>query len=63
MITSLLGNRLVDRLVVGTAPKILGTGTEAVGDLGIAQVTQGISLSNRCMHVTADDVITAWDVA
>jgi 3,4-dihydroxy 2-butanone 4-phosphate synthase/GTP cyclohydrolase II len=63
MITSLLGNRLVDRLVVGTAPKILGTGTEAVGDLGIARVTQGISLRNRCMHVTDYDVITAWDVA
>jgi GTP cyclohydrolase II len=63
MITSLLGDRLVDRLIVGTAPTILGAGTEAVGDLGIARVTQGISLRNRCMHVTDYDVITAWDVA
>ena len=63
MITSLLGDRLVDRLIVATAPTILGAGTEAVGDLGIARVTQGISLRNRCMHVTDYVVITAWDVA
>ena len=62
VITSLLGARLVDRLVVGTTPKIIGTGVEAVGDLGIARVTQGISLRNRCMHVTPEDVIMAWDV-
>lgn len=62
IITSMLSARLVDRLVVGTTPKIIGTGVEAVGDLGIARVAQGISLRNRCMHVTPDDVIMAWDV-
>lgn len=63
VITSLLGGRLVDRLVVDTSAKIIGTGVEAVGDLGIARMTQGVSLHNRCMHVTPDDVITAWDIA
>lgn len=63
VITALLGARLVDRLIVGTSAKIIGAGIEAVGDLGITRMTQGISLRNRCMHVTADDVITAWDVA
>jgi GTP cyclohydrolase II len=63
VITSLLGARLVDRLVVGTSAKIIGTGIEAVGDLRNAGMTQGISLHNRCVHVTPDDVITAWDVA
>lgn len=63
VITSLIGARLVDRLVIDTSAKIIGTGIEAVGDLGIARMTQGISLHNRCMHITADDVITAWDVA
>jgi GTP cyclohydrolase II len=63
VITALLGGRLVDRLVVRTASKIIGTGIEAVGDLGVARMTQGISLRNRCMHVTPDDVITAWDLA
>jgi 3,4-dihydroxy 2-butanone 4-phosphate synthase/GTP cyclohydrolase II len=63
VITSLLTARLVDRLVIATSAKIIGTGIEAVGDLGIARVTQGISLHNRCLHITQDEVITAWDVA
>ena len=62
VITSLLAGRLVDRLVVGTAPRIIGAGTEAVGDLGIARVADGIALSNRSVHLTADDVLTAWDL-
>jgi 3,4-dihydroxy 2-butanone 4-phosphate synthase/GTP cyclohydrolase II len=62
VITSLLSAGLVDRVVVGTAPKIIGAGKEAVGDLGVARVTDGIALSNRSVHLTADDVVTAWDV-
>lgn len=63
IITSLLGAQLVDRLVVCTTPTIIGAGTEAVGDLQIAGATQGISLRNGCVHVTGDNVITAWDLA
>ena len=62
VITSLLGAGLVDRIVVGTAPRIIGAGTEAVGDLGVARVTEGITLRNRSVHLTADDVVMAWDV-
>jgi riboflavin biosynthesis pyrimidine reductase len=62
VITSLLSAGLVDRVVVGTAPKIIGTGTEAVGDLGIARVAEGIWLRNRSVHLTTDDIVTAWDV-
>jgi GTP cyclohydrolase II len=62
VITSLLGSGLVDRIVVGTAPRIIGAGTEAVGDLGVARVTEGIVLRNRSVHLTADDVVMAWDV-
>ena len=62
VITSLLGSGLVDRIVVGTAPRIIGAGTEAVGDLGVALVTEGIALSNRSVHLTSDDVVMAWDV-
>ena len=62
MITSLLSAGLADRLIVGTAPRIIGAGTEAVGDLGVARVTEGIALRNRSVHLTADDVVTAWDV-
>jgi GTP cyclohydrolase II len=62
VITSLLGAALVDRVVVGTAPKIIGSGREAVGDLGTVTVAEGISLHNRRVHLTADDIVTAWDV-
>jgi GTP cyclohydrolase II len=62
VITSLLSAGLADRLVVGTAPRIIGAGTEAVGDLGVALVTEGIVLRNRSVHLTPDDVVTAWDV-
>ena len=33
VITSFLRQRLVNRLIVGIAPTILGAGTDAVGDL------------------------------
>ena len=62
VITSLLSAGLVDRIIVGTAPRIIGAGTEAVGDLGVARVTDGIVLRNRSVHLTTDDVVTAWDV-
>ncbi|MGY1592886.1 GTP cyclohydrolase II [Geodermatophilus sp. SYSU D00708] len=62
VITSLLSGGLVDRAVIGTAPKIIGAGKEAVGDLGIGRVADGITLRNRVVHLTADDVVTAWDV-
>ena len=63
VITSLLGDGLVDRIVVGTAPRIIGAGTEAVGELNVARVTDGIALSNRSVHLTTDDVVLAWDVS
>lgn len=44
LITSLLRARLVDRLAVCIAPKILGAGIEAVGDLGIRDLADSISL-------------------
>jgi 3,4-dihydroxy 2-butanone 4-phosphate synthase/GTP cyclohydrolase II len=62
VITSFLSAGLVDRVVVGTAAKIIGTGKEAVGDLGVARVADGIALRNRSVHLTPDDILTAWDV-
>jgi 3,4-dihydroxy 2-butanone 4-phosphate synthase/GTP cyclohydrolase II len=62
VITSLLAEGLVDRIVIGVSPKILGTGTEAVGPLGVARVQDGIRLTNRSVHMTPDDILLAWDV-
>jgi GTP cyclohydrolase II len=63
VITSFLRARLVDRLVVGIASTILGAGTEAVGDLSIARVSEGLRLTRRSVHALEDDVLFACDVA
>ena len=46
LITSFLSERLVDRLAVCIAPKILGRGIEAVGDLGIGDLTDSLTLAD-----------------
>ena len=46
LITSFLSERLVDRLAVCIAPKILGRGIEAVGDLGIGDLTDSLTLTD-----------------
>ncbi len=62
VITSFLAEKLVDRLVVGIAPTIIGTGIDAVGDLGVARVGEGIRLTNRSVHLAGDDLLVAADV-
>jgi 3,4-dihydroxy 2-butanone 4-phosphate synthase/GTP cyclohydrolase II len=62
VITSLLEAGLVDRLIVGVAPTIIGQGTDAVGPLGITSVADGIRLVNRSAHVVGDDVVIAGDL-
>jgi riboflavin-specific deaminase-like protein len=63
VITSFLRQRLVDRVVVGIAPRIVGAGTEAVGDLSVARVADGLRLIGRSLHTLGDDVVVAGDVA
>lgn len=63
VITSMLASRVVDRLVVGVAPTIIGRGTEAVGSLGVERILDGIRLANRQTHLLSDDVLLSWDVA
>jgi GTP cyclohydrolase II len=62
VITSFFAEKLVDRLVVGIAPTIIGTGIDAVGDLGVARVAEGIRLTNRSVHLAGDDLLVAADV-
>jgi riboflavin biosynthesis pyrimidine reductase len=52
----------VDRLVVSISPTVIGTGVEAVGDLGIALVAEGVRLTNRAFYLAGDDVLLGWDV-
>ncbi|HEX2031387.1 MAG TPA: GTP cyclohydrolase II RibA [Actinomycetota bacterium] len=62
VITSLLLEGLADRVIVGIAPILIGSGTEAVGDLGITEVVHGIELTDRAIHPVGSDVLLAGDV-
>jgi 3,4-dihydroxy 2-butanone 4-phosphate synthase/GTP cyclohydrolase II len=62
VITSFFAEKLVDRLVVGIAPTIMGAGIDAVGDLGVARVAESIRLTNRSVHRAGDDLVVAADV-
>ena len=57
MITALLRARLVDRLVVCVAPKILGVGIEGVGDLGIRELTGALILADTSVTPCGVDLI------
>jgi riboflavin-specific deaminase-like protein len=62
VITSLLSSGLVDRLIVGIAPRLLGSGTDAVRDLGVTEVASSLRIERRTVHVAGDDVLIAGDV-
>jgi GTP cyclohydrolase II len=63
VITSFFAERLVDRLVVGIAPTIMGAGIDAVGDLGVARVAESVRLTNRSVHQAGGDLLVAADVS
>jgi riboflavin-specific deaminase-like protein len=56
-VTSLLAERLVDRLVIAIAPKIIGRGTEAVGDLGIERLKDALTFSSFKTRRLGPDII------
>lgn len=57
IITSFLRDRLVNRMLVVMAPKIIGKGIEAVGDLGIMKIDQAVKLSFRKLLRKGDDIV------
>ncbi len=60
VITSLLRQNLVDKVIIAIAPKIMGKGIEAVGELNIREVSQALKLSfNKIYRVGEDLVIEA----
>jgi GTP cyclohydrolase II len=62
IITAFLAAGLVDRIIVAVAPIVIGAGTEAVEQLGVARVADGIRLVNRSMVAVGDDIVLAYDV-
>ncbi len=57
VITSFLKENLADRLLVILAPKIVGAGLNAVGDLAIRQMDDALRLSYRGITRRGDDLI------
>jgi hypothetical protein len=63
IVTSLLRERLADRLTVCVAPILLGRGIEAVGDLGIAQLAQALGLCRVDVRRLGDDLLLSGELA
>lgn len=57
VITSLLRQNLVDKMVIAVAPKIMGKGIEAVGELNIREVSQTLKLSFTKIYRVGEDLI------
>ena len=57
VITSVLKDRLADRVVIIIAPKIVGKGFEAVGDLGIKTMDKSLKLICGKILSKGDDLI------
>jgi diaminohydroxyphosphoribosylaminopyrimidine deaminase / 5-amino-6-(5-phosphoribosylamino)uracil reductase len=57
IITALLSARLVNRMVVAIAPKIIGQGIEAVGDLGITKLSEAITFASFKTEMLGTDII------
>lgn len=57
LITAALRDRLVDRLVICISPMVVGTGIEAVGDLGIDHLSEALTFRERRFSRLGDDVI------
>lgn len=63
IITSVLRAGLCDRLVVCVAPRLIGRGIEAVGDLGIERLRDALSFSRANFTPCGEDVIFDGDIA
>jgi riboflavin-specific deaminase-like protein len=57
IVTSLLNARAVDRMVVIIAPKIIGQGTEAIGELGITKLERAVTFSSVRIRKLGKDII------
>lgn len=57
VLTAFLRARLADRIVVAIAPMILGTGIDAVGDLGTDRIDQALRLVPERVYRLGGDVI------
>ena len=57
VITTALREHLVHRLVVCIAPRVIGQGIEAIGDLSVQRLEDALSFKRASFSLLADDVI------
>jgi diaminohydroxyphosphoribosylaminopyrimidine deaminase / 5-amino-6-(5-phosphoribosylamino)uracil reductase len=62
LITGFFKAGLVDRLAVCVAPKILGDGLPAVGDLGICDLSRSLTLADAAVELYGVDLILSGRV-
>ncbi|HEY0738437.1 MAG TPA: RibD family protein [Herpetosiphonaceae bacterium] len=62
LLTALLRARLADRLAVCVAPKILGVGIEAVGELGIISLSDSLRLESLSVQHYGADLIISGEI-
>jgi diaminohydroxyphosphoribosylaminopyrimidine deaminase / 5-amino-6-(5-phosphoribosylamino)uracil reductase len=62
LITGFFRAGLVDRLAVCVAPKILGDGIEAIGDLGIRDLSRSLTLADTVVEPYGVDLILSGRV-
>ncbi len=60
--TSFLKAKMVDHIVIALAPKIIGSGIEAIGNLGILNVDNSIELKNVKTKKLGPDLLVDADV-
>ena len=57
IITSIMKSKLTDRMVIVIAPKIVGKGIEAVGDLNIQSMDESLRIAYKKIRRLGDDLI------
>lgn len=57
LVTSILRQHLADHLVVFIAPKILGSGIEAVGQLDTQSMSEALSFTDHSIEMVGEDAV------
>jgi len=65
--TSFLRERLATRVAIFIAPKILGAGTESIGELGVTVMSEAITVADRTVETVGEDLVIRgrlqWPIA
>ena len=62
VITSMLAGGVVDRVIVSVAPTFIGRGRDAVGDLGVGRISDGLRLEDTTVHRVGSDLLISGDL-